>query len=153
MALISQEFMKRRNWLAPEEFAEGYALAQVLPGPSPVNLAVYVARKLNGPLAALICVLPMLLPGALVNLALATFVLRGGAPPWMRGVLAGASAGAVGLIASTMLQMLPAARTARLWLFSFAASLTLSALGAPLLLTLLGVGSVSLLFNWSGQRS
>lgn len=148
MALLSQEFMRRRGWLTPEEFAEGYALAQILPGATPVNLTVYMARKLNGPLTALICVIPLLLPGTLANLALAAFVLRGGAPPWMRGVLAGASAGAVGLIVSTMLQMLPAARKARLWYFSFAASFLLSVLKFPLLLILACIGAASLLVNW-----
>jgi chromate transporter len=153
MALLSQELMKRRNWLTPEEFAEGYALSQILPGPTPVNLAVYAARRMNGPLAAVICVFPLLLPGILANLALAMFVLRTGAPPWMRGVLAGGSAGAVGLILSTMLQMLPAARRARFWPVSLVAAFVLTMIGVPLLVILLGGGAVSLLFNWSGQRS
>lgn len=152
MALLAQEFMRRRGWLSPEEFAEGYALAQILPGATPVNLTVYMGRRLNGPLTAVICVIPLLLPGTLANLALAAFVLHGGAPPWMRGVLAGASAGAVGLIVSTMLQMLPAARKARLWLLSLAASFLLSALQFPLLLILGCIGAASLLVNWPWHK-
>jgi chromate transporter len=152
MALLSQEFMRRRDWLTPEEFAEGYTLSQILPGATPVNLSVYVARKLNGPLAAVLCVIPLVLPGTIANLLLAAFVLHAGAPGWMRGVLAGASAGAVGLLASTMLQLLPSARRTHFWLYSLSAAFLLTMLRVPLLVVLLGCGGFSFLLNWRIQR-
>src|SRR6476646_8664264 len=152
MALLSQEFMRRRDWLTPEEFSEGYTLAQILPGATPVNLSVYVARKLNGPLAAVLCVIPLVLPGTVANLLLAMFVLHSGAPGWMRGVLAGASAGAVGLLASTMLQLLPTARKTRFWLISLVAAFGLTMLRVPLLVVLLGCGGASFLVNWQMER-
>jgi len=107
---------------------------------------------LNGPLAAVLCVIPLLLPGTIANLLLATFVLHSGAPASMRGVLAGASAAAVGLLASTMLQLLPTARKTRFWLISLGAAFGLTMLGVPLLVVLVCCGGASFLVNWQLQR-
>jgi len=50
--------------LTPEEFQEALTLAQVLPGPSLVSLAMYLGRRVFGTPVAVLGVLCLSLPGA-----------------------------------------------------------------------------------------
>jgi chromate transporter len=63
----SQAFMYRdlvdvKKWLSDKDFVTGLAIAQVLPGANPVNLALYFGQKLGGGLGATAAVLGMVVP-------------------------------------------------------------------------------------------
>jgi hypothetical protein len=40
LAVVQRELVERRGWLTREQFLEGWAVAQTLPGPNVVNLAL-----------------------------------------------------------------------------------------------------------------
>src|SRR5918995_5729451 len=63
----SQAFMYRdlvevKRWIDDKAFVTGLAIAQVLPGANPVNLALYFGRKLHGGLGATAAVFGMVVP-------------------------------------------------------------------------------------------
>ena len=61
-ALVFREVVDRRRWMTAEQFVAGQAIAQVLPGANPVNLALYVGLHVRGGLGALASVLGMIVP-------------------------------------------------------------------------------------------
>jgi len=87
----------RRRWLKNEEFVQDLTLAQVLPGPTFSNLAVALGFRLGGWRGALFGGLALVLPGALILLALSTLYFRAGWTPTAGGAMRGMAAAVVGL--------------------------------------------------------
>ena len=47
-AWIRREAVQRRGWLDDRQFLSGYALSQIVPGATNVNLAVFIGSQLRG---------------------------------------------------------------------------------------------------------
>src|SRR5882757_636116 len=47
-AWVRREIVHRREWLDDQQFLSGYALSQLVPGASNVNLAVFIGTQLRG---------------------------------------------------------------------------------------------------------
>ena len=56
LVVVQRELVERKRWMSQEEFIEDWAVAQVLPGPNVVNLALMFGGRMFG------------LPGALTAL-------------------------------------------------------------------------------------
>src|SRR5208282_2387651 len=66
-AWIRREVVERRGWLDDKQFLTGYALSQLVPGPTNVNLAVFIGAQLRGALGVLAALAGlMLVPTALI---------------------------------------------------------------------------------------
>ena len=48
LAVVQYELVERKRWLTPEEFVEDWAVAQVLPGPNVVNIAMMIGSRYFG---------------------------------------------------------------------------------------------------------
>src|SRR5437899_6256670 len=56
LAVVQREVVEKKQWLTPDEFLEDWAVAQVLPGPNVINLALMIGDRhfgLRGAMAAL----------------------------------------------------------------------------------------------------
>ena len=69
-AMMHRETVERRRWLREPDFLTGFAIAQVLPGANPVNLALYIGLRIRGWLGATAAVLGMLLPAFCIIMAM-----------------------------------------------------------------------------------
>lgn len=110
LAVVQQELVERKRWLTREEFVEDWAVAQVMPGPNVVNLALMIGGRafgLGGALAALAGILT--LPLVLV-LLLEMMHARFADHPGVAGALRGTGAVAAGLFAATGLRLMSAIR-------------------------------------------
>jgi chromate transporter len=89
-------FVERSRWLSPEEFAEGYGLAQALPGANVVNLCAIMGDRWFGPLGAVAAVGAITVPPLVVVLLAAATIARVGRAPRVvaaEGAIVAASAG------------------------------------------------------------
>jgi chromate transporter len=157
LPIAQRELVERERWMTGEDFVETLALAQVLPGPNVVNLALMFGDRhfgLRGALAAGGGLL--LLPLALVlGLAVAYSSLSHLAP--VAGALRGMGAVAAGLVIATALKLMPALRRSPLGLplsagLVAATVLTVGLWRWPLLGVLLGLGGLSLGLAWRRLR-
>jgi chromate transporter len=74
LAVISQIralVVNQRRWMTDQEFAEGFALAQSLPGTSAGNAATYIGLKLRGWRGACVSMAGFILPSMLMMIVLA----------------------------------------------------------------------------------
>ncbi|AQV99245.1 chromate transporter (plasmid) [Cupriavidus necator] len=108
LPVVQHELVERKRWLTREEFVEDWAVAQVMPGPNIINMALMIGGRafgLRGAMAALggILLLPLLL---LLSLELlhARFAHYAG----VAGALRGTGAVAAGLFAAVGLRLLGA---------------------------------------------
>jgi chromate transporter len=151
-AWIRREVVQQRGWLDDRQFLSGYALSQLVPGATNVNLAVFIGAQLRGPLGAAAAVAGMtILPVALVLVCGAVYFhsrgMAGGA--WLSTALAGMGAVAIGLSLGTGIRLArrnirqigPASVTVIV-------ALSIGVFGLPLLHVLAVMMPASLLLAW-----
>src|SRR3982750_919162 len=71
IAQIRALVVQQRRWLTDQEFAEGFALAQTLPGTGAGNTATYIGLKLRGWRGACVSMAGFILPSMLMMIGLA----------------------------------------------------------------------------------
>lgn len=135
LAVVQRELVERKRWMTNAEFVEDWAVAQVMPGPNVVNLALMIGDRHFGLRGALAAVAGMLAFPLLVMLGLALLYAQWADHPAVAGALRGMGAVAAALVAVMGLKL--------------AATLRQHPLGWPLcaLLAVLGFVAVALL-HW-----
>jgi chromate transporter len=148
LPVAQQVLVERRGWLTRAQFVELLALAQVLPGPNVVNLALIVGDRFHGTRGAFAALAGMLVVPTVLVLALATLHARFATQPEVAGALRGMGAVAAGLVIASGWKLLPTLKTNPLGrplaLAVVAATLVaMAALRWPLLAVVLGLGGVA----------
>lgn len=148
LPVAQQVLVERRRWLTREQFVELLALAQVLPGPNVVNLALIVGDRFHGARGAFAALAGMLAVPTLLVLALAALHARFAALPQVSGALRGMGAVAAGLVIASGWKLLPTLKANPLGrpLALVVLALTLLAMAAlrwPLAAVVLGLGGAS----------
>ena len=98
-AAMQRDLVEERRWIAPEEYKEGLALAQLAPGPLAAQLAMYLGWLRGGVLGATITGVAFVSPSFLMVLVLAWLYLRFGGLPWMQAAFYGIGAAVIAIIA------------------------------------------------------
>jgi chromate transporter len=151
-AWVRREVVQRRGWLDDQQFLSGYALSQLVPGATNVNLAVFIGTQMRGALGALACFAGLTAPPLVIILALgaAYFGMRGMPGGTSLSIaLSGMGAVAIGLNLGTGMRLayrgvrrvIPALITA-------VVALSIGVLGLPLIKVVAVMIPVSLLAAW-----
>ena len=110
LAVVQRELVEKKRWMTHEEFLEDWAVAQIMPGPNVLNLAVMIGDRYFGLRGALAASVGLLAVPLLVVLALALAYAQYAEHPAVGGALRGMGAVAAGLICATGLRLLRAVR-------------------------------------------
>ncbi len=107
-AWTRREVVQKRGWLDDRQFLSGYALSQLVPGATNVNLSVFIGTQLRGVAGALVCfcdltALPLTIVLILGALYLHSRGHAGGA--WVSTALGGMGAVAIGLNLGTGIRL------------------------------------------------
>jgi len=114
VAVVQRELVDKRRWLSRDEFAEEWAVAQVLPGANVVNLSLMLGDRYFGWRGGLTALAGLLTFPLLIVMALAVLFAGVSDQPQVQGALRGMSAVAAGMIASVALKLIPSLKTNRL---------------------------------------
>lgn len=147
LAIVQRELVEKKRWLTQDQFVEEWAIAQIMPGPNVVNLALMLGHRYFGLKGAVVALAGMLAAPLIVALALATMYSHFGNNPQVQGALRGMSAVAAGLIVATGLKVIATLKNnplGRVWSTSLAvATFVLVAwVRMPLIYVILALGSV-----------
>jgi chromate transporter len=104
LGLMQREVLAA-GWLTPEEFADGVALANALPGPTAPQASAFVGYKLAGWPGAISAIIGTVVPATLLMLILLTgfFALKDNL--YLKAAIQGMRPFVVGLLAWTAYQM------------------------------------------------
>jgi chromate transporter len=149
IAMMEQEFVRRRSWLTESEFLDRLGMANLIPGPSSTELAIFIGytkRGWKGLLAAGCC---FILPAAILVAAIAAVYVRFGALPQVAGILYGIKPAVIAIILQALWSL---GRTAvkSWWLAAIGLiAIVLNGVGvSPLaVLALAGIASSAALWN------
>lgn len=153
LPVAQRELVDRRKWLSQEQFVEMLSVAQILPGPNIVNLALMIGDHAFGVRGAFAALAGMLLVPLVLVLALTAAYGEFAHLPMVSGALRGMGAVAAGLVVSTAVKLMGTLKVnpmrAPLALaFATATVVTSAWLRWPLAWVLLGLGTVSIGVAW-----
>jgi chromate transporter len=87
LAMMEEEFVRRRKWITHEEFLDRLATANLIPGPSSTEVAIFVGQLKRGWRGLVVAGCCFILPAALIVSAIAWAYVRFGSLPQVQGVL------------------------------------------------------------------
>ncbi|MGD0861775.1 MAG: chromate efflux transporter [Candidatus Limnocylindrales bacterium] len=110
ISLLRRMCVEERHWLPAQEFEDGIAATNLLPGPASTQLAIYCAWRLRGTAGAILGGLCFILPGLIAILALSAIFLASNPPVWIVGAAAGAGAAVPAVALQAASGLVPASR-------------------------------------------
>ncbi len=143
VSMMDAEIVRRRQWLTTERFLDLFGAANLIPGPSSSELALFIGYEQAGWLGLLIAGTCFILPAAMLTTLLAWAYVHYGALAPVAGVLYGVKPVIIAIIAKALWGLLPKAAKSRGLALLGAVSLVASALRVEALLVLLGAGLVA----------
>ena len=117
----------KQDWLRQEEFLDGLALCQMLPGATVVQLGTYVGYRLRRVSGAITAAASFILPGFILMLALSFLYFRYTDISWVQAVSRGMSSVVMALLLQALWRLSQAIR--KHWLDAVIALLALGAFG------------------------
>jgi chromate transporter len=145
VAYLRTGLVERERWLDDPTFVELLAISQTLPGLNATNMAILVGDLLRGGSGALLAMLGICLPSAMLMTAAAYAYSIGGDDPWSKAFLHGIAAGAVGLVLVVMVQLgSKVLKTLADYVFVLATAAAVAGFGVPVLYALLAAGAVAI---------
>lgn len=101
MALVGymhRDLVEKKKWITEEEYKQGLALAQLMPGPLAAQLGIYLGFVHYRVLGATLAGIAFIIPSFLMVVALGIIYKLFGGLPWMQAVFYGVGAAVIGII-------------------------------------------------------
>lgn len=105
MAWAYRILVDKRRWLTGREFAELWSLAQALPGPNIVNLAIFLGMRYQGARGAVVAFVGLVLVPMVVVLPIGALYGYLGQADLVRAVLRGVAVVAGGMVIAMALKL------------------------------------------------
>jgi chromate transporter len=160
IALLRRLCVEDRSWLSAQEFEDGLAATNLLPGPASTQLAIFCAWRLRGRIGAMVGGVGFIVPGLVVILALSALFLASHPPLWMLGAARGAGAAVPAVAVNAAVGLTPAslarigsgpARRARWALYALAGGAVTATVGTYVVLALAACGLVEVAVEARGR--
>ena len=140
IALMRLEFVDRRRWLTEAEFLDLVGAANLIPGPSSTEVAIFIGYRRAGIIGLLLAGLCFILPAALIVAAFAAAYVRYGRMPVGQGVLYGVKPVIIAIVVQALWTLGKQAIKSQLLAGVGIAGLAAAFLGLPPLAVVMGGG-------------
>jgi chromate transporter len=147
ISLLRQLCVDQRGWITAQEFEDGVAATNLLPGPASTQLAIFCAWRLRGRAGATVGGLCFIVPGLLLIVLLSAVFLASNPPRWILGAAAGAGAAVPAVAVNAAAGFIPASwarigsharQRARWVVYALLGGTVAATIGTYLVLILLG---------------
>jgi chromate transporter len=146
-AQIRRQVVSNKGWITDQDFIEALEVAELLPGPNLLNLAVFIGQRVCGIPGAFVSLVAGSLPPFLIVLVAGAFYFSKFNTPLVHAALSGAAAAAVGLTLANAMELTAQTGRRPVNLFFIAATaVAVSYFRLSLVLTLLIFGGLSMLY-------
>jgi chromate transporter len=145
IAMMEDEFVRRRQWLTHEEFLDLLGATNLIPGPNSTEMAIHVGHKRDGWAGLLVAGICFIMPAFLIVMACAWAYVKFGKLPAAEGLLYGVKPVIIAVVVQA-LWGLGRKAVRNWWLAALGiAAVALSFAGVNELLVLFGVGVLPML--------
>ncbi len=145
IAMMRDEVVRRRRWLSDQQFLDLLGVANLIPGPSSTEMAIYLGYRQAGTAGLVAGGAAFILPAVLIVLALAWGYVTYGRLPEVGRVFYGVTPVLIAVIAQALAGLGRAAIKDAMLACAAAGALGLALLGVNVVALLLGGGGVIML--------
>ena len=143
LAMMEEEFVRRRHWITQAEFLDRLATANLIPGPSSTEVAIFVGQLKRGSRGLIVAGCCFIIPAAVIVSMIAWAYVRFGSLPKAEGVLSAIKPAVVAIVIQALGKLgRTGVRTTLLAVIAVLA-VVLSLLGVSPVLVLVFAGLVS----------
>src|SRR5262245_42917 len=96
---MHRDLVEARKWISEQDYKEGLALSQLMPGPLAAQLMIYLGYVHYGNLGATLAGIAFVVPSFLMVVAIGAAYLEYGGITWMQAVFYGVGSCVIGIIA------------------------------------------------------
>src|SRR6266540_3772859 len=141
---MQRDLVERHGWLDREDFLNGVALGQTMPGPLAAQVAMWVGYLERGPLGAFLVAIPFILPSFVLVVAVAAVYVRYQGLAVVQSLFYGIAPGVMAIItiAAVKLARLTNHRDPRLWAISLLVGAVTAITGAEIAVLFIAAGLV-----------
>lgn len=105
IAMMDQELIEKRKWTTKEEFLNGLAICNLLPGPASTQLGIYMGYLRGGLLGGCLAGIAFILPAFIIITTLSYLYFNFGELPSINSILYGINALVIAMISSALINM------------------------------------------------
>ncbi len=105
LAMMEEEFVRRRRWITQSEFLDRLATANLIPGPSSTEVAIFVGQLKRGWRGLIVAGCCFIIPAALIVTLLAWAYVRYGSLPKIEGILSAIKPAVVAIVVQALGKM------------------------------------------------
>ena len=147
IAIMHDETVKRRKWVSEQEFLDLLGTANLIPGPTSTELAIYLGFRRVGWLGLVLAGVCFILPAMLIVLLLAWGYVRFGGTPLASGIFYGILPVVIAIVAQALWNL--GRKAVKNWLTGLLGLLALALyfLGVNILILLLAAGLIVMAWN------
>ena len=125
---MHRDVVVARKWISEQDYKEGMALSQLMPGPLAAQLMIYLGYVHYGNLGATLAGIAFVVPSFLMVIGIGAAYVAYGGITWMQAVFYGVGAAVIGIIAISAWKLTTRSigKEKLLWvIFAFAAAVTI----------------------------
>ncbi|MFZ5967421.1 MAG: chromate efflux transporter [Bacillota bacterium] len=105
IAMMDEELVEKRKWASKEEFLDGLAVCNMLPGPASTQLGIYMGYIRGGVLGGILAGISFIFPAFVIITLLSYMYFNYGSIPEIKGILYGVNAVVIALISTSLYKM------------------------------------------------
>ena len=150
--MMEDETVRRRHWLSRENFLDLLGAANLIPGPTSTETAIYIGYQEGGWLGLLVAGVCFILPAAVIVTALAWAYVRVGSLPQVADLFYGIKPVVIAIILQALWGLGRGAAKTRLLAIAGLVAFGASIMGVSPLLVIFGVGSIVGVIRWLDQK-
>src|SRR2546428_1145722 len=146
---MQRDLVEQRGWISKQDFLDGVALGQTMPGPLAAQVAMWVGYLKRGAVGAAATALAFIAPSFLLVIAIGFLYVRYQGLPVVQSLFYGISPAVIAIIALAAWELGPLTdgRDRRLWVVSAVVGIVTAATGTEVALLFIAAGLLLLLWD------
>jgi chromate transporter len=152
IAMMEEEFVRRRGWISHEEFLDMLGATNLIPGPNSTEMAIHIGHQRAGWKGLVVAGACFIVPAMLIVMAAAWAYIRFGSLPQLQGIMYGIKPVIIAVIVQALWRLAPTAVKSGFLALVGLIAIPAAFLGANPLLVLFAAGVVTAVSAWIGRR-
>jgi len=149
IAMMDDELIEKRKWATKEEYLDGLAVCNMLPGPASTQLGIYMGYMRGGVAGGILAGISFIFPSFIIISFLSYLYFNYGAIPQVNGILYGVNALVIALISTSLYKMgMKSINDAKSILIFIASTIAVYFFKINMILVLLAGGILGVLFYY-----
>src|ERR1035437_403260 len=153
LAMMEEEFVRRRRWITQAEFLDRMAAANLIPGPSSTETTIFIGQLKHGWRGLIVAGSCFLLPAAIIVSLIAWAYVRYGALPQGAGMLYAIEPVVVAIVIQALWKLSKTGARTKFLAAIAALAVVLNVFGLGPIVVLLIAGTISAAALWLRMKS